>query len=29
MVDHFRVVRPIDRGGMAEVHLARDTTLGR
>ena len=29
MVDHFRVVRPIDRGGMAEVYLARDTTLGR
>jgi len=23
------VVRPIDRGGMAEVYLARDTTLGR
>jgi len=29
MVDHFRVVRPIDRGGMAEVYLARDTMLGR
>ena len=29
MVDHFRVVRPIDRGGMAEVYLARDTLLGR
>jgi len=29
MVDHFRVVRPIDRGGMAEVYLARDTVLGR
>ncbi len=29
MVDHFRVVRPIGRGGMAEVYLARDTTLGR
>lgn len=29
MVDHFQVVRPIDRGGMAEVYLARDTTLGR
>jgi len=28
-VDHFLVVRPIDRGGMAEVYLARDTTLGR
>ncbi len=29
MVDHFQIVRPIDRGGMAEVYLARDTTLGR
>ncbi len=29
MVDHFRVVRPVDRGGMAEVYLARDTVLGR
>jgi WD40 repeat protein/serine/threonine protein kinase len=29
MVDHFRVMRPIDRGGMAEVYLARDTKLGR
>ncbi|MCP4896894.1 MAG: serine/threonine-protein kinase PknK, partial [bacterium] len=29
MVDHFRMLRPIDRGGMAEVYLARDTTLGR
>ncbi|MEX1311183.1 MAG: protein kinase, partial [Candidatus Sulfomarinibacteraceae bacterium] len=29
MVDHFRVVRPVDRGGMAEVYLARDTMLGR
>ncbi len=28
-IDHFLVVRPIDRGGMAEVYLARDTTLGR
>ena len=29
MVDHFRVLRPIGRGGTAEVYLARDTTLGR
>jgi len=28
-IDHFLVVRPIDRGGMAEVYLARDTALGR
>jgi serine/threonine protein kinase len=28
-VDHFRVERPIGRGGMAEVYLAKDTKLGR
>jgi WD40 repeat protein/serine/threonine protein kinase len=29
MVDYFRVQRPIGRGGMGEVYLARDTRLGR
>ncbi len=29
LVDHFRVMRPLGRGGMAEVYLARDTRLGR
>jgi len=29
MIDHFRVLRMIGRGGMAEVYLARDTKLGR
>jgi serine/threonine protein kinase len=29
MVDHYRVLRPIGRGGMAEVYLARDAKLGR
>jgi len=28
-MDHFRVMRPLGRGGMAEVYLARDTQLGR
>jgi serine/threonine protein kinase len=29
MVDHFKVMRLLGRGGMAEVYLARDTKLGR
>ncbi|MFH0901031.1 MAG: serine/threonine-protein kinase, partial [Pseudomonadota bacterium] len=29
MVDHYQVIRPIGRGGMGEVYLARDTKLGR
>ena len=29
LVDHFRVLRRIGRGGMGEVYLARDTRLGR
>jgi serine/threonine protein kinase/tetratricopeptide (TPR) repeat protein len=29
LVDHFRIIRPLGRGGMAEVYLARDTKLGR
>jgi serine/threonine protein kinase len=28
-VDHFRVLRPLGQGGMAQVFLARDTKLGR
>ena len=28
-VDHFRVIRFLDRGAMGEVYLARDTKLGR
>jgi len=29
LVDHFRIIRPLGKGGMAEVYLARDTKLGR
>ncbi len=29
LVDHFRVIRLLGRGGMATVYLARDTLLGR
>ena len=29
IVDHFQVARPIGRGGMGEVFLARDVNLGR
>jgi WD40 repeat protein/serine/threonine protein kinase len=29
MLDHFRIMRPLGRGGMGRVYLARDTKLGR
>jgi WD40 repeat protein/serine/threonine protein kinase len=29
MLEHFCILRPLGRGGMAEVYLARDTKLGR
>ena len=28
-IDHYEIVRPIGRGGMGAVFLARDTKLGR
>jgi WD40 repeat protein/serine/threonine protein kinase len=29
LVDHFKIIRQVGRGGMGEVFLARDTLLGR
>ena len=29
LVDHFKIIRRVGRGGMGEVFLARDTLLGR
>ncbi|MBW2262004.1 MAG: protein kinase, partial [Deltaproteobacteria bacterium] len=29
LVDGFKVIRQVGRGGMGEVYLARDTNLGR
>ena len=29
LIEHFKIVRPVGRGGMGEVYLARDMRLGR